>query len=65
MAAKKNDAPSGPVGGKYDPDARYKVRLRRPHRRGSRTLSPLYDHVMTGRLLAEIPEEIIANVEPV
>jgi len=65
MATKKNDAPSTPAGGKYDPDARYKVRLRKPHRRGPRVLSPLYDHVMTGRLLEEIPPEVIANVEPV
>lgn len=65
MATKKKGDPSNSAGVKYEPDARYKVRLRKPHRRGFRTLSPIHAHVMTGRVLEEIPPEVIANVEPV
>jgi len=50
---------------KYDPDARYRVRLAKPVQRGKRILSPMYAHVMTGRVLEELPPEVIADVEPV
>ena len=53
------------TGGAINPDARYSVRLKKPVQRGRRVLSPQFAHVMTGRVLAELPSEVIAHVEPV
>lgn len=48
----------------YEADARYKVQLVKPVKRKGRTLSPISQHVMTGRVLNEIPSEAVGNVQP-
>lgn len=53
-----NDAPA------YEAEARYEVRLIKPVVRKGRTLSPMSRHVLTGKVLNEIPPEAIGNVQP-
>lgn len=48
----------------YEPDARYEVRLIKPVKRKGRTLSPMSRHVLTGKVLNEIPSEAVGNVQP-
>lgn len=48
----------------YEPDARYEVRLLKSVPRGKGTLSPMHRHVLTGKMLADIPTEAIADVKP-
>lgn len=59
MAKKQTDG--GPA---YDADARYEVQLVKPVQRKGRTLSPMNRHVLTGKVLNEIPSEAIGNVQP-
>lgn len=58
--AKKSQEVSPP----YEADARYKVQLVKPVTRKGRTLSPMNRHVLTGKVLNEIPMEAIGNVQP-
>lgn len=64
MSTKKNAVSDGNSGGKYDDEARYEVWLAKPFRRGHRILSPMNRHVLTGKVLNEIPSEAIGNVQP-
>lgn len=48
----------------YEPEARYEVRLVKPVKRKGRTLSPMHRHVLTGKVLNEIPSEAVGNVQP-
>lgn len=46
-----------------DPEARYEVKLAKPHLRKGRMMSPMHTHRMTGRMLAEIPADRVASFQ--
>lgn len=48
----------------YDAEQRYEVKLAKPVVRKGRVLSPLARHVMTGRVLAELPPDAVAEAKP-
>jgi hypothetical protein len=65
MAKAPEAGASAPAASSIDPDARYEITVTRPIARRGRILSPMHRHVVTGRILMELPPEALADVQPV
>lgn len=65
MAKKNATTEAGGMPGNIEPQARYSVRLLRPVERHGRILSPMDEHVMTGKVLSSLPPEAIHHAEQV